>query len=417
MLNKILWGIATILIISSGIFFSFYLKGIQFNLSIASKNKKLNRNEISSFQTLMMSIAAKVGVGSLAGIALAIKKGGPGVIFWIWISSFISAPNAFVESYLGTKFRNKEETNSIGGPSYYIEKGLKNTKLAIAYAVIVTITYTVCFGGIQANTIVTSIYQKTHIKPIYIGLILTIIVAIIINKNTKKIFKIISKLVPFMSICYLVLGSLIIIKNYAFIPNFFEIIIKDAFSKDTISTGVLTSLIIGMQRGIFSNEAGIGTGAIASAASNQAEPIDQGKMQVLGTYFISLIIVTITAFIIMSSPYKSISIKNMNGIELTALSLKYHFGETGEILLIMLVFFFAISTIIAGYYYGKTSISFITKQRNDTNIKYKLLIMMVILVGSTINSSFIWHFSDIFIAVLAIINIYSMIKLRKYIDI
>ena len=172
LINKILWSIAFILIILSGIFFSFHLKGLQFNLFKLFKSLKSNSKEsISSLDTLMMSTAAKVGVGSLAGVALAIYKGGIGTIFWIWLTSIISAPNAFAEGILGSVYKSKKNNEMVGGPAYYISKGLKKDKLGLIYAILVTIVYVICFSTIQANTISTSIHNSYEISNLIIGII------------------------------------------------------------------------------------------------------------------------------------------------------------------------------------------------------------------------------------------------------
>ena len=415
-LNKILWSFAFVFIIISGLYFSLKLKGKQFNLiSLLKALKSDQKSNISSFDTLMMSTAAKVGVGSLAGVALAIHKGGLGVIFWIWLTSIISAPNAFAEGALGTVYKQKKNKENIGGPAEYISKGLNKKHIGIIYALIVTIVYVICFSTIQANTIATAIYNSYNVKKIIIGILLFYIVIIIIWQDTKKIFNIISKLVPIMGISYIIIGLLIIIKNYVLIPSFFLNILQDALSIKGSSIGIFTSMIIGIQRGIFSNEAGIGTGAIASASADDSiTPETQGKAQILGVYFISLIIGTITAFIIASSPYQTITINNPNGIELTYFAFEYHLGKIGKDILLLSIISFAISTIIAGFYYGKSNLLFIWGNLSSFQEKtYKLFIAFLMIVGSITNPNLIWNLSDIFIAVLAIINIYALLALRK----
>lgn len=415
-INKILWSLTFISIIISGIYFSIKLKGEQFKISkmIRALKKKGNTN-ISSFDSLMMSTAAKVGVGSLAGVALAIYKGGIGVIFWIWITSIISAPNAFVEGILGTIYKEKINNENVGGPAYYIKKGLKNRKLAITYAILVTIVYVICFTTIQANTISTSISNSFNIKKIIVGILLAYIVLIIIWRNTKSLFNLVSKIVPIMGIGYIIIGLIIAIREWNMVPVFFSSIIKEALNLRSSSIGIFTSLIIGIQRGIFSNEAGIGTGAIASASVDDSiTPLTQGRSQVLGVYFISLIIGTITAFIISTSPYQKIVLNDPNGIELTHLAFKYHLGNVGEIVLIMAIITFALSTIIAGFYYGKSNLIFIFKKIPPLQETiYKIFITVLMIIGSITSSSIIWNLSDIFIAILAIINIYAILSLRK----
>ena len=412
-INKMLWSISFVMIIISGIYFSIKLKGQQFNIIKQLKSLKSNsKDKISSFDTLMMSTAAKVGVGSLAGVALAIYKGGIGTIFWIWLTSIISAPNAFAEGLLGRLYKRRIGKDNIGGPAQYITTGLNNKNLGIIYAVIVTIVYVICFSTIQANTIATSL----NINRLLIGILLFIVVYLIINNNTQVLFKIISKLVPLMAISYILLGMFVFIKNYNQIPIFFLNILKDALNLKSGSIGITTCIIIGIQRGIFSSEAGIGTGAIAAASANDelSTPLIQGRTQILGVYFISLIIGTITAFIIISSPYKSINLVDINGIELTAFAFNYHFGKIGHLFLVMIIIIFALSTIIAGFFYGKSNLEFIfNKLTNNQEKLYKIFISIIMILGSTLSSNIIWNLSDIFIALLALINIYAILSLRK----
>ena len=408
MIIKILWTIATVFLFLCGIYYSFLLKGKHFKIE-RKKEKKTSNNGVRPYESLMMSIAAKVGVGSLAGVALAIYYGGMGTIFWIWISSFITSANAYAEAYLGTKYSIKKKKEKVGGPSYYI----KNKRLSKLYAVLLFLTYVFGFISIQTNTIVTSIVTIFSIKKILLGIILSILIGIIIFKNTKILFQIISKMVPIMSLGYMIIGMLVIMKNASFLPIFFHQIIIEAFSKNSIGIGFFSALLIGIQRGIFSTEAGIGTGAIASSAAVDTTPQKQGRLQVLGTLFISLVIVTLTAFFIASSPIDRYS-SSLNGIEITQTALKYHFGSIGEIILMIAILFFATSTILAGFYYGKTNLEFLFPSLSVKQINlYRILVIGIILLGSILKSKILWNVTDAFIALLAIINSYGLFSLRK----
>lgn len=413
MLNKIIWSIATLMLLTSGIYFTIKLKVVQFNLKEMIKSiKTKEQTTISPLQTLMLSSAAKIGVGSIAGIALALYIGNEGTIFWLWITSFIMAPNAFVESLLGSKYKNKEKDIYTGGPSYYIKNGLKQKKLSIVYAVLIIIVYIVCFSSIQSNTIASSIFHSYHINKIIIAIFITIISGIVIFKNVKELIKIIFLFVPTMCFLYIGMGIFIILTNLEQIPIIFSHIIQEAFNFKSFTTGFLSSFIIGIQRGIFSNEAGIGTGAIAAATSDTKNYKNQGYIQILGIYFTSLVICTISAFIILLSPYKTLNIENINGIEISLFALKYHLGSFGELFLIFSIALFAFSTIIAGYYYGESSLRFINK--NISSIKmllFKSISLFIIFFGALIKPGLLWNMSDFIIALLAIINIYSILKL------
>ncbi len=413
MLNKIVWSLATLMLLISGIYFTIQLKAVQFNFKKIIKSLKTKeKTTISPIQSLMLSSAAKIGVGSIAGIALALYVGNEGALFWLWITSFITAPNAFVESLLGAKYKVKKKDIYTGGPSYYIKNGLKNKSLSLIYAILIIIVYIFCFSSIQTNTIATSIFHSYHINKLIIGILITIISGIVIFKNIKDLIKLISSFVPIMCLIYIIIGLFIIVKNIEQIPIILEHIIKEAFNFKSFITGFLSSFIIGIQRGIFSNEAGIGTGAIASATSDTKNYKNQGYIQILGIYFTSLIICTISAFMILLSPYKNLNIENINGIEISLFALKYHLGSLGELFLILSISLFAFSTIIAGYYYGESSLKFIYKNiSNHKIIVFKILTLIILFFGSITKPGPLWDISDFIIGILAIINIYSIVKL------
>ncbi len=413
MLNKIVWAIATSMLLFSGFYFTCKLKAVQFNFKRMIKSLKTSeRTTISPLQTLMLSSAAKIGVGSIAGIALALYLGNEGTIFWLWVTSLILAPNAFVESLFGAKYKKKDNGIYTGGPSYYIKEGLNNKKLSSIYALLIIVVYIFCFSSIQTNTIANSIFHSYQINKGMIAVIIVILSGIIIFKNIQDLIKIISSFVPFMCLIYITIGMYIILHNIDQIPMILEKILKEAFNFESFTTGFLSSLIIGIQRGIFSNEAGLGTGAIASATSDTRNYKNQGYIQIIGIYFTSLVICTISAFIILLSPYKTLNLKNINGIEISLFALKYHLGSFGELFLILSIVLFAFSTIIAGYYYGESSLRFVSKKISKTKIfLLKTITLIILFVGAITKPGPLWKISDFIIGLLAIINIYSILKL------
>ena len=412
-INNILWMIATIFLIISGIYFTFNLKFTQFNFKkmFHSLQKGKNKESISPFKTLTLALAARIGVGSLAGIALGIYKGGIGILFWLWISSFITLPNSFVESTLAVIYHEKKEKYYEGGPSFYIEKGLNNKKLAILYSIIICLCYLGGFLSIQSNTIATSLNNFFNIPNIITGIIVSLISYYIISHGLKRIANFTSVLVPIMGIIYMFISIFIILKNINMIPNIFMSIIKEAFNIKALGWGIISSIIIGVQRGIFSSESGIGTGAIASGTSDTNIPVNQGYIQMLGIYFTSFIICTGTAFIILTSNINLKTYIDPNGIEITLNALNNHLGNIGTIVLIISIIAFAFSTIISGYYYGESNLKYITKKINS---KYLAIVIIFILIyGSIMKPSILWNLVDIGVAILAIINTYAMMKLRK----
>lgn len=417
-INDKLWLFTTLLIFLFGLYFSFKLKWIQFNIikMISSLLKKDNCNEgVTSFKTLMLSLAGRIGVGSISGVALAIYLGGPGTVFWIWVISFISASIAYSEAYLAVKYKVRTVDGFIGGPSYYIKRGINKLFLGGVYSIIITLCYVIGFIGIQANTITKSFNGLLfNVSPYLIGSIISILTLFIIFEGIKKITETTSKIVPIMSIFYIVLSLYITLSNIGIFPNIIKSIFTSAFNFKSFSSGFLVTLLIGVQRGIFSNEAGIGTGAIASASSSSDDANKQGYIQIIGVYITSIIICTCTAFIILSSSYKGLNVIDPNGIEIATFSFNYHLGKFGNIFLLISIFLFAFSTILSGYFYGESSLKYFF---NNINNKYifilKLFTTIVIFTGSIISSTFLWNFIDILVSILAIINIYAIYKLRN----
>ena len=366
----------------------------------------------------MMVLAGRIGVGSISGVALAIFTGGVGSIFWMWISALFAVTNCFGETVLGIKYKEKDDENIYkGGPSYYIKKGLKNNKLSGVYAIIIIVCYAFGFTSIQANTITASTMQLFNIDKIIIGIVLSISVFIIIFGGIRKISGFTSKIVPFMIILYVTTGFYIIFINHTKIIEVLLKVVKSAFNFKAVAGGFLGSFLVGLQRGIFSNEAGIGTGSIASSTVATNNPAEQGYLQMLGVYITTMLICTSTAIIIMTSDYNSLNLKDINGIEITQYAFKYHLGNLGSIIIFISIILFAFSTILTAYYYGESSLkSIFNKLTNKHIFMLKLSIVLVIFIGCLISPSILWNLVDILAAILVIINIYALLKLEKEIE-
>ena len=414
-LNDFLWLIATFMIFYYGIYFSIKLHFPQFNIKemILSLRKK-GDGGISPIQTLTMTLAAKIGVGSISGIALAIYLGGPGTIFWMWITSLIASSNSFVESTLAVIFREKDDNNLYkGGPSFYISKGLGYKRLANIYALIIIIAFIGGFLSLQSNTIVKGLAPYFN-ESLLIGIILAAITFIVILKGVKRIALVTNYLVPIMGLFYLCICTYIIIINHTEIVPVFKIIVGRAIDIKSFGYGIISSLLIGMQRGIFSSEAGIGTGAIASGVSGTTTPSSQGFIQTFGVHLDTLLIGSLTAFAVLMSDYKSLVIDDANGIEIMEYAFLSQFGSRGSIFLLITIILFAFASIISGYYYGESALKFIKKNITKVEILIlKLITVFVIIIGGLMPSELVIVIVDILVALLAIINIYSIYSLRR----
>ena len=414
--NTIVWGVATIFLIICGLYFTFKLKFVQFNFKEIIKSLKPSHSDktsISPFKTLNLALAARIGVGSLAGIALGIYKGGVGVVFWIWLSSLITLPNSFVESTLAVMFHERDGNYYTGGPAYYISKGLGLKKLSIIYATIIFICYIGGFLAVQSNTIASSVKTYLDISPYITGLIVAIISYLIISRGLKRIANFTSFLVPLMGLAYMVIALIIIIYKIDMIPRIISNIFHEAFNFKAFGWGILSSIIIGVQRGIFSSEAGMGTGAVASGTSDTKYPCKQGYIQMLGVYFTTFVICTSTVFVILTSKIDLNTFTNPNGIEITLKALNFHMGSFGTLILVFAILSFAFSTIISGYYYGESNLKYLdNKSSKKIVFLLNIIVVLILFYGAIASPKLLWDTVDIGAGILAIINCFSIFMLR-----
>jgi len=402
--------IGIIILFTCGIYFTYKFKLIQFNPKLIFKSliTKENDDGITPFQTLCISLASRIGVGSLSGVILALYVGGIGSIFWIWISTIICSSNTLAESILSIKYRKKIDKNMYeGGPFYYISMGANKKYLALLYAVIFLFAYIGGFLTIQSNTISMIVTQIVSINPILIGMIIVILTSLIIFKGVKEIASVVSKLVPMMAVIYISTCFFIILKNISLIGDILRLIIKEAFNFNSFLSGFL----IGTTKSIFSTEAGLGTGAIASSASSSTNEVEQGLIQVFGIYFDTFVVSTLTIFVVLLSPYNNLNFININGIEITEYAFTYHLGTIGGLILTISIILFAFSTIIGGYYYAETALNYITQKRKNT--LFKIIVLGLLLISTILSPSIIWGVIDKLMILLAIINTISLILLRK----
>lgn len=416
--NKLIWGLAIAVLLFSGIYFSILCHFPQFKLNMIFSSltlKKDTDNSISSFDSLMMVLAGRIGVGSLAGTALAIFYGGAGSIFWMWIITIIGAIHTYAETILGNIYKEKDFKNIYkGGPMYYIKNGLNNPKLGLVYAILILIAYVGGFIGIQANTINKSLNNIFYIPSVLVGIIIVILTAIVIFGGVERISKITSKLVPIMTLFYVFVTFTILIINYDKIPVIFKTILVEAFNFKSFVGGFIPTFIIGIQRGLFAIEAGLGTGSIASSVSDEKDSIKLGFIQVLGVYITMFLICTTTAFVILSTNYMNSKFIDINGIELTQTAFNYYLGNFGNYFIFICILLFSFSTILTGYYYGESSLKYILKKVTKSSLFIlKIVTLLVIFIGTIMSPTLLWKIVDILVALLAIINVYSMYSLKS----
>ena len=371
-----------------------------------------HEKHISSFQAFTISLASRVGTGNLAGVATAITVGGPGAIFWMWIIALLGASSAFVESSLAQLFKIRIKHSYIGGPAYYMEKGLKKRWMGIIFAVLITVTFGFAFNSVQSNTICAAFDSAFNIPPVYMGVGITVLTIVIIFGGVHWIANVSSILVPVMALGYIVLALYIVFSNLVHLPDVVSLILKNAFGvEQAIGGGVGAALMQGIKRGLFSNEAGMGSAPNAAATAHVTHPAKQGFIQALGVFTDTLLICTCTAFIILFSSEGLDS--GLDGIQLTQAALNSQIGNIGSTYIAVAILFFAYSSILGNYYYGEANLRFITKNRNVIII-YRILVGGMVLFGSMASLKLVWSLADVTMALMAICNLIAIIMLGKY---
>ena len=415
--NDFLWTYILIaMLITIGLYFSFKTKFVQlrnikemFRLLTDGNNK--DKNSVSSFQAFCISTASRVGTGNLAGIATAISIGGPGAIFWMWLIALIGSASSFIESTLAQIYKQKDGSSFIGGPAYYMEKGLNKRWMGIIFAILITMAFGLVFNSVQANTIALSLNNSFGFNKIIIGGIITILTIAIIYGGINRIAKISSTIVPIMAIAYIIVSLFIVLKNINYLPSMFKLIFENAFGfNQVLGGGIGAALMQGIKRGLFSNEAGMGSAPNAAATATVSHPVKQGFIQTLGVFTDTIIICSCTAFIILLADVPLDG--TIKGIELTQLALSSEVGAWGGIFISICILLFAFSSIIGNYYYGETNIQFITNKKIYINL-YRISVSLMVFFGSLVSMDVVWNLADIFMGLMAIINLIAIVLLGK----
>ncbi len=420
--------LVTVLLIVA-VVFTVRTRGVQFRMAgemlhlLVKSGKRDNdrrqndapaHGNISSFQAFALSIASRVGTGNLAGVASAIALGGPGAVFWMWVIAILGAASAFVESTLAQLFKVKGDKSFRGGPAYYILKGLHKRWWAVTFAVLITLTFGFAFNSVQSNTISDALNASFAIPREATAGVLCLLTLAIICGGVQRISRVSEIVVPVMAIAYIVLALVIIAMNIGRFPEIMMLIVSNAFGADEILGGsVGAAMVMGIKRGLFSNEAGEGSTPNAAATASVSHPVKQGLIQTLGVYTDTLLVCTATAFIILCS---GIYTGGHDGIVLTQQAIDAGLGgdhRFGSIFVSVAIFFFAFTSIIANYYYGETNIRFI--RNSDLAVRiYRLLVAAIVYAGAVVSLDLVWGFADITMALMTLCNLAAIIMLGKY---
>ena len=367
-INDLLWSYVLIIMLLGCAFrFTFKTRFVQFRMFremirvLGDSANKAHEGEkhISSFQAFAVSLASRVGTGNLAGVATAVAVGGPGAVFWMWIIALLGSASAFVESTLAQLYKRKGKESFIGGPAYYMRYGLGLNWMGILFAILISVTFGFAFNSVQSNTICAAMQGSFGFDPRIVGAVLTVLTLAIIFGGIQRIAKVSSVIVPVMALGYVALASGIVLFNITELPAVIKLIVSSAFGWEQAAGGTIgAALMQGIKRGLFSNEAGMGSAPNVAATASVTHPVKQGLIQTLGVFTDTLLICTCTAFIILFSgaPLDG----SVNGVQLTQHALTLEVGKAGGIFVAVAIFLFAFSSIIGNYYYGEANIRFIT---------------------------------------------------------
>lgn len=420
-INDVLWTyVLIIMLLGCATWFTIKTRFVQFRmlgemirLLGESPNKRNNEeNHISSFQAFMVSLASRVGTGNLAGVATAITVGGPGAVFWMWIIALLGSSSAFIESTLAQLYKVRGKESYIGGPAYYMKKGLKKPWMGILFAILIIFTFAFSFNTVQSNTICAAFEQAFQINHITMGIILTISTLLIIFGGIQRIAKVSSIIVPVMALGYILLAIVIVGMNITQIPAIFKLIINSAFGwEQAFGGGIGVALMQGIKRGLFSNEAGMGSAPNVAATADVSHPVRQGLIQTLGVFSDTLIICTCTAFIILFSGVPLGG--EVNGVQLTQMALDNEIGSGGSTYVAIAILFFAFSSVIGNYYYGEANLRYITHNKTIMTL-FRLMTGAMVMFGALASLDLAWSLADICMGLMTICNLIAIVLLGKY---
>ncbi|MDR1799290.1 MAG: alanine:cation symporter family protein [Bifidobacteriaceae bacterium] len=411
--------IAIPLLVIAGVLFTWLGGGAQVRLFVTSlktiKEKATTDTAVSPFQALMISTASRVGTGNIAGVTAAIIAGGPGAVFWMWLMASLGAASALVESTLAQVYKQKMGREFRGGPSFYMQRALKQRWMGIIFAIALIACYAWGFNGLQANKIsgVTDAYvaeSSQTLVHVIIGVVLAILTGVTIYMGQKAIGWVTSVLVPIMAVLYLAMGAVIIMKNAGEIPQAFSDIFGNIFNFKAGAGGFMGSAIMwGIKRGLFSNEAGMGSAPNAAASADTSHPVKQGLVQMLSVFIDTMVICTTTALVVLTSGVDFWN-KDAKDMALVQDAVKLNLGDVGQLILTISVLLFAFSSIIGNYYYTESNMFFILKRRSNLHI-FRALVVAVVCFGAIQGYDLAWNTADFLMAIMAIINLVAILLL------
>lgn len=422
-ISDALWAYFLLFVlVATGLGITIATRGVQFRL-IGEMFRTLKdpagteyngKKSISAFRAFTVSAASRVGVGNIVGVAMAIILGGPGAVFWMWVIASIGAASAFAESLLGQLYKRPGKDSYIGGPAYYMERGLGARWLGLIFVAFIVITYAFVFVAVQTNSIVGAAAGSFGVDVsgtngmgfrVTLGIAIAVIAGFIIFGGIRTISSVTEVLVPFMAVLYLILGLIIVVMNLGAVPGILADIFAGAFGLKEFVTGTGVGMIIihGMRRGLLSNEAGMGTAPNAGATASVSHPAKQGFVQALGVYFDTMLVCSVTAFIVLVAGNIPYGNKDMSST-LTQTALSTHLGPWAVHFLTVAITLFAFSSIIGNYYYGESNIRFVTEKHLPMNI-FRVIVILFVFFGAIASLDLLWTLADVLNGGMVIVNL------------
>lgn len=412
----LLLGVGLLFTISLGVpQLKYFSKGIK----LMKTSMKSSEGGISGFAALCSAVGGQVGTGSLVGVASALASGGPGAIFWMWVTALFGMVISFSEVILGQLFRVKTEDGTYrGGAAYYIEKGLNKKWLAILISILYVLGIGMAIASMQTHSIANAFSSLVDINPIIPGIIVIALTAFVIIGGARRLADVSSLMVPFMAMAYILLVLFIVITNISLLPSMFILIIKSAFTPQAAAGGIIGHTVMqafrnGTARGLFSNDAGNGFIATMHATADIKHPVEQGFLGMIGTFITTCIICSMTAFAILFTGALS---SNAEGINLLQEAFYNAIGTSGRWIVFFAMFLFGFTTLLADIFVGETNIAYVFKEKSKTPIWiYRIILLIILLVSCTVPLNAVWAAIDTLVGLILFINLFALLKLYKYI--
>ena len=417
--NDLLWSkVLIVVLVALGLYFTVRMGFVQFRMIpemfrvLFKDGTKREKGQVSSFQAFAIGIAARVGTGNIAGVATAIALGGPGAVFWMWLIALIGSASAFVESTLAQVYKIRDGRSWRGGPAYYMERALGQRWLGVFFAILITFSFGFVFNSVQSNTIALSVSSKFDVSTTTVGIILAIATAIIIFGGVQSIAVLSSIIVPVMAGGYILLALWVMISNASLLPDVFGLIFSQGvLGLEQLFGGAIGAMVLqGIRRGLFSNEAGMGSAPNAAATAEVSHPVKQGLIQSFSVFVDTLLVCTATAMIVLLSGVPGS--EDFQGVELTQAALTAEVGSIATLFLTLAIFLFAFSSILGNYYYGETNIQFISDKKIYVAL-YRIGVVGMVLFGAVRSAGLVWSIADVFMGMMALVNLYAIFRLTK----